>query len=88
MPYDIDLSYEIREQPEVKEYILIADMECCGKDSETWSQQREYYGNSFDQETLDNLSALQLCRTDRLGDIVIKGKESYSKTYLFTRKEK
>jgi len=94
MPYREDSSKDIRKVKSVQEYILIGETDegCCGDEWETWGQSwamdEDYEGektplyelDGFKRENLDDLSELQICRTDDPGDYF------HSRTVSFKRK--
>jgi len=90
MPYGEDSSKDIRKVDSVQEYILIGEAEngCCGDDWETWGNQifdeeiPPYEVDGFQKEKLDDLSELQICRTDRM-----PGRINNSATVSFKRKK-
>jgi hypothetical protein len=74
-----DNSKDIRKFDCVEEYILIGETSggCCGDEWETWGfswgqenrgENPPYKADGFERQNLDNLSKLQICRTDRPGD--------------------
>jgi hypothetical protein len=78
MPYNTDLSKDIRKFDSVQEYILIGESDggCCGDPWETWGinwlddkagQMPPYKAEGFVRENLHNLSLLQICRSDEPG---------------------
>ncbi|MDI6603285.1 MAG: hypothetical protein QME57_04235 [Patescibacteria group bacterium] len=97
MPYLQDSSKDIRKCPSVKEYILIGETDggCCGDPWETWGQPwllwdeddeggekiPPYEADGFEREDLDELSDLQICRTDE------PGRYRHSRTVSFKRKK-
>ncbi len=96
MPYREDSSKDIRKFDSVQEYILIGETDggCCGDHWETWGQFWSlnddeidgekivpYEADGFEREDLDDLSYLQICRTDNLGDYF------HSSTVSFKRKK-
>jgi hypothetical protein len=62
----VDLTKEIRQTGSVEEYILIGEAGadgCCGDGKVTWGSSK-YRVDGFEKQNLDNLSKLQLGRTD------------------------
>ena len=96
MPYQEDSSKDIRKFDSVQEYILIGETDggCCGDEWETWGQSWSwgeddeggekippYEVDGFEREDLDDLSDLQICRTDSHGSYY------HSRTVSFKRKK-
>jgi len=96
MPYQEDSSRNIRKFDSVQEYILIGETDggCCGDEWETWGQSwswdeddeggekvSPYEADGFERDDLDDLSDLQICRTDDPGSY------SHSRTVSFKRKK-
>ncbi|MEA2097557.1 MAG: hypothetical protein U9P70_00550 [Patescibacteria group bacterium] len=94
MPYQEDSSEDIRKFDSVQEYILIGETDggCCGNEWETWGwsfyddeedgeKVPPYEADGFKREDLDDLSDLQICRTD------YHGRYHHSKTVSFKRKK-
>jgi len=96
MPYQKDWTKDIRMCDRVKEYILIGETDggCCGDEWETWGQSWSrdeddeggkkippYEVDGFGREDLDELSGLQVCRTDNPGSYY------HSRTVSFKRKK-
>ncbi len=84
MPYDLDLSAQMRAVPSVQEYILIGEGYggSCGSD-ETWSSKR-YKGDSFIMSALTQMSKYQVCRLDD-AEQFRAGQSSHSQTFSFKR---
>jgi hypothetical protein len=95
MPYQEDWTKDIRMCDRVKEYILIGETDygCCGDHWETWGKSwpwgvddeggekiPPYEVDGFGRKDLDELSDLQVCRTDSPGNY------HHSKTVSFKRK--
>lgn len=96
MPYREDSSKEIRKFDSVQEYILIGETDggCCGDEWETWGYSWSwdeddeggkkvppYEADGFEREDLNDLSDLQICRTDE------PGRYYHSWTVSFKRKK-
>ena len=90
MPYKKDVTNDIRKFDSVKEYILIGETDggCCGDEGGTWGcgknkneQKPPYASDGFQRKDLDNLSAMQICRTDEPGEY------HHSKTVSFKRRQ-
>lgn len=94
MPYQVDFTRDIRKFSSVKEYILIGETDegCCGDRWETWGWSWDeddedegkippYEADGFVREDLDDLSDLQIGRTDDPGNY------HYSRTVSFKRRK-
>lgn len=97
MPYQKDATKDIRKVESVQEYILIGETDggCCGDEWVTWGFDSYSYDDEkkrtgeppfiedgFIRENHDDLSDLQICRTDQLGYY------THSRTVSFKRKRK
>lgn len=94
MPYEEDYTEDFRKCASVQEYILIGETDrgCCGDEWKTWGWSWEeddegekrvppYEADGFERHNLDDLSLLQICRTDE------PGRYFHSRTVSFIRRK-
>jgi hypothetical protein len=100
MPYDTDLSAEIREQPTVEEYILIGPLMACGRQWKTWGEVEQQYIDDpeelefafsrpkpFKEDGFEMVEIPEINKTQISNRVLTPGdKYEDSKTYSFRRK--